>query len=81
METAYSQAVDGLTGLAKAYFDAAYTMDAEKFAPLFDPCASVTCRDHHEGVVVAPIATWLDMGRGMPSPRDAGGMRNDEILS
>lgn len=81
METAYSQDVDGLAGLAKACFDATDTMDAEKFALLFDPCASVTRRDDRDGMVVAPIATWLDIVRGMPSPHDAGGMRNDEILS
>jgi hypothetical protein len=81
METAYSQDVDGLIRLAKTYFEAAYTMDAEKFASIFDPSASVTRRDDHDGVVVTPIAKWLDIVRGMPSPRDAGGMRKDEILS
>src|SRR3954466_9653122 len=80
MEAAYSQDVDGLMGLAKAYFDAAYTMDAEKFATIFDPSASVTRRDDQGGVVVTPIAKWLDIVRGMPSPRDADSMRRDEIL-
>jgi len=81
METAYSQDVDGLTGLAKIYFEAAYTMDAEKFATIFDPSAFVTRLDDHGGVVVTPLATWLDIVRGIPSPRDTGGMRKDEILS
>ncbi|HWU72244.1 MAG TPA: nuclear transport factor 2 family protein [Sphingomonas sp.] len=81
VETAYSQDVDGLIGLAKAYFDAAYMMDAEKFAAIFDPSASVTRRDDNGDVVVTPIATWLEIVRGMPSPHDAGSMRDDEILS
>jgi hypothetical protein len=81
MEAAYSQDVEGLIGLAKAYFDAAYTMDAEKFATIFDPSASVTRRDDQGGAVVTPIAKWLDIVRGMPSPRDAGSTRRDEILS
>ena len=81
MEAAYSQDVDGLVGLAKAYFDAAYMMDAEKFAAVFDPSASVTRRDDRDGVVVTPIAEWLDIVRGSPSPQDVGGMRKDEILS
>jgi hypothetical protein len=81
MEAAYSQDVDGLIGLAKTYFEAAYTMDAEKFATIFDPSASVTRRDDQGGAVVTPIAKWLDIVRGMPSPRDAGSMRSDEILS
>lgn len=81
MQAAYSQDVDGLIGLAKAYFEAAYTMDAEKFATIFDPSASVTRRDDQGGAVVTPIAKWLDVVRGMPSPRDAGSMRRDEILS
>ena len=81
MEAAHSQDVDGLTGLAKAYFEAAYTMDAEKFATIFDPSASVTRRDDQGRVVVTPIAKWLDIVRGMPSPRDAGSVRRDEILS
>jgi len=80
MEAAYSQDLDGLIGLAKAYFDAAYTMDAEKFAMIFDPSASVTRRDDQGGAVVTPIAKWLDIVRGTPSPRDAGSMRRDEIL-
>jgi hypothetical protein len=81
MEAAYSQDVEGLIGLAKAYFEAAYTMDAEKFATIFDPSASVTRRDDQGGAVVTPIAKWLDIVRTMPSPRDAGSMRRDEILS
>jgi hypothetical protein len=81
MEAAYSQDVEGLIDLAKAYFEAAYTMDAEKFATIFDPSASVTRRDDQGGVVVTPVAKWLDIVRGVPSPRDAGSMRKDEILS
>ena len=81
MEAAYSQDVDGLIGLAKTYFDAAYTMDAEKFATIFDPSASVTRRDDQGGVVVTPVAEWFDIVRGMPSPCDAGSIRNDEIVS
>lgn len=81
MEAAHSQDVEGLTGLAKAYFEAAYTMDAEKFATIFDPSASVTRRDDQGGAVVTPIAEWLDIVRGMSSPRDAGSVRRDEILS
>jgi len=81
MERAYAQDVDGLISLAKAYFEAAYAMDAGKFATIFDPSASVTRRDDRDGVVVTPIAEWLDIVRGMPSPRNAGSRRRDEILS
>ena len=81
MERAFAQGADGLLGLAKAYFEAAYTMDAEKFATIFDPSASITRRDDQDGIIVTPVTKWLEIVRGMPSPRDAGSTRKDEILS
>lgn len=73
--------IDGLVALAKIYFDAAYAMDADTFATIFEPAALVTRRGDGDSVVVTPIAAWLDVVRGLPSPQDAGGARADQILS
>ena len=70
----------GLVALAQTYFDAAYEMDADKFASIFHESSSVTRRGDGDGVVVIPIAAWLDAIRGMPSPRQAGCMRDDRIV-
>jgi hypothetical protein len=73
--------MDGVVALAKTYLDAAYTMDADKFATIFNPTASVTRRADGENVVVTPVATWLDAVRSLTSPKEAGGVRADQILS
>jgi hypothetical protein len=71
----------GLITLAQTYFDAAYEMDAGKFAPLFSPAASITRRGEDDSVLVAALPAWLDAVRGLTSPRDAGVVRADEILA
>jgi hypothetical protein len=73
--------VRALHVLAQTYFDAAYAMDADKFATIFNPAASVTRRGDGDSVVVTPVAAWLDVVRGLTAPRDAGGVRADKILS
>lgn len=55
--------IDGLVALAKTYFDAAYAMDADMFATIFDPTALVTRRGDGDSVVVNPIAAWLNAVR------------------
>jgi hypothetical protein len=72
--------VAGSIALAQTYFDAAYEMDADKFAPLFSPAASITRRGDDD-VLVAALSAWLDAVRGLTSPRDAGVARADEILA
>lgn len=76
-----TESIDGLIALARTYFDAAYTMDADSFATIFDPAAFVTRRGDGNSVVVTPIAAWLDVVRGLTSPQDAGSGRVDQILS
>lgn len=73
--------IDGLVALAKTYFDAAYAMDADEFATIFDPAALVTRRGDGNSVVVTPVAAWLDAVRSLTSPQDTGGVRADQILS
>lgn len=73
--------IDGLVALAKSYFDAAYAMDADSFATIFDPTALVTRRGDGNSVVVTPIAAWLDLVRTLTSPQEAGSVRADQILS
>ncbi|HEV2509593.1 nuclear transport factor 2 family protein [Bosea sp. (in: a-proteobacteria)] len=73
--------IDGLVALAKTYFDAVYAMDADALATIFDPAASVTRRGDGDSVVVTPVAAWLDLVRSLTSPRDAGAVRADQILS
>jgi hypothetical protein len=70
--------------VAQDYFDAAYDMDADKFASLFHPSSSVSsvARVGDDITVsVTPIATWLTAVRTMKAPRQLGLERHDEILS
>jgi hypothetical protein len=73
-----------LVMIAQAYFDAAYDMDADKFASLFHPSSSVSSVasvGDDITVSVTPIATWLTAVRTMKAPRLLGLERHDEILS
>ncbi len=73
--------IDELVALTKTYFDAAYAMDADAFAAIFDSAALVTRRGEGSSVVVTPVAAWLDIVRTLSSPRDGGSARSDQILA
>jgi hypothetical protein len=73
--------VPALRSLAQTYFDAAYEMDAEKFASIFHPSSSVTKVGEDGNVGVTPIATWLAAVRNMKAPKQQGFERDDQILS
>lgn len=73
--------VQALKALAQTYFDAGYNMDADAFASIFDPLSAVTRIGDDGGVIVIPIATWLDVVRSAQSPRKLQLERKDEILS
>lgn len=73
--------VPALRSLAQTYFDAAYEMDAEKFATIFHPSSSVTKVAENGNVGVTPIATWLAAVRNMKAPKQQGFERDDQILS
>lgn len=73
--------VSALQSIAQSYFDAAYEMDAQKFASLFDPSSSVTRIGDDGRVSVTPIAAWLTAVRNMTSPKQQGFERDDQILS
>jgi len=70
-----------LRSLAQTYFDAAYEMDADKFAAIFHPASSVTKVGDDGNVGVTPIATWLAAVRNMKAPKQQGLERDDQILS
>ena len=70
-----------LAALAKTYCDAAYEMDADKFATVFHPSCSVTRAGDDGHVSVTPIETWLTGVRSMTPPKLQGVERRDEILS
>lgn len=73
--------ISALQSIAQTYFDAAYDMDAEKFASLFHPSSSVTKIGEDGDVSVTPIAAWLAAVRKLKSPRQQGFEREDRILS
>ena|SRR5687768_7837222 len=73
--------IRALTAIAKAYFDAAYEMDAEKFASIFHHSCSVTKVGEDGKVSVTPIEMWLAGVRSMKAPKLQGLERHDEILS
>lgn len=70
-----------LLALAQTYFDAAYEMDADKFASVFHPSSSVTKVGDDGNVSVTPIAAWLAAVQNLKAPKQLGLERHDEILS
>lgn len=70
-----------LRSLAQTYFDAAYEMDADKFASVFHPSSSVTKVGDDGNVSVTPIAVWLSAVRNMTAPKQQGLERDDRIIS
>jgi hypothetical protein len=73
--------VRALRSLAQTYFDAAYEMDADKFASIFHPSSSVTKVGDDGNVGVMPIAMWLAAVRNIKAPKQQGLERHDQILS
>jgi len=73
--------IRALLALAQAYFDAAYEMDADKFASVFHRSGSVTKVGEDGNVSVTPIEVWLAAVRNMKAPKQLGLERHDEILS
>ena len=73
--------IRGLLTVAQVYFDAAYEMDAEKFASIFHPSSSVTKVGDDGNVSVTPIETWLAGVRKMKAPKQQGSVRHDQVLS
>lgn len=73
--------VRALRTLAQTYLDAAYEMDAEKFASIFHPSSSVTKVADDGDVGVTPVAMWLEVVRNTKAPKQRGAERDDEILS
>ena len=73
--------IRALLDIAQAYFDAAYEMDADKFASIFDPSSSVTRVGDDGNVSVTPIEKWLAAVRNLKAPKQLGLERHDEILS
>jgi hypothetical protein len=67
--------------LAQTYFDAAYEMDADKFASIFHAASSVTKIGDHGEVAATPIATWLAAVRDMTAPKQQGLERRDQVIS
>jgi hypothetical protein len=73
--------IRALAAIAKTYFDAAYEMDADKFASIFHHSCSVTKVGEDGNVSVTPIEAWLVGVRSMKAPKLQGLERHDEILS
>jgi hypothetical protein len=73
--------IRALLAIAQAYFDAAYEMDADKFASIFHHSSSVTRVGDDGNVSVTPIEMWLAAVRNMKAPKQQGLERHDEILS
>jgi hypothetical protein len=73
--------IRALAAMAKTYCDAAYEMDADKFASIFHPSCSVTKAGEDGNVSVTPIEMWLAGVRSMKAPKLQGLERHDEILS
>jgi hypothetical protein len=70
-----------LLAVAQTYFDAAYEMDADKFASIFHPSSSVTKVGDDGNVTVTPIETWLGAVRTLTAPKQQGAERNDQVVS
>lgn len=73
--------IRALTAMARTYVDAAYEMDAEKFASIFHPSCSVTKVGEDGNVSVTPLEMWLAGVRSMTAPKLQGLECHGEILS
>ena len=73
--------IRALQALAQTYLDAAYEMDADKFAAVFHHSSSVTKVGEDGNVSVTPIETWLSAIRNTQAPKQLAVERRDEILS
>jgi hypothetical protein len=73
--------IRALLTLAQVYFDAAYAMDADKFASIFHPSSSVTRVGEDGNVSVTPLETWLAVVRNTQAPQLQGSARHDQVLS
>ena len=73
--------IRALRAMAQDYFDAAYEMDAYKFASIFHPSSSVTKIGEDGNVSVTPIEKWLAAVQSRIAPKQLGLERHDEILS
>jgi hypothetical protein len=73
--------IRALLAIAQTYFDAAYEMDADKFASILHPLSSVTKVDEDGNVSVTPVEMWLAAVRNMKAPKQLGTERHDEVLS
>jgi hypothetical protein len=73
--------ISALVAVAQAYFDAAYEMDADKFASIFHHSSSVTKVGEDGNVSVMPIEMWLAAVRTLKAPKQLGLERRDEISS
>lgn len=67
--------------MAQTYFDAAYEMDADKFASIFHHSSSVTKIADDGNVAVTPVQLWLAAVRNTKAPKQLSSERQDEILS
>jgi len=73
--------IRALLAMAQTYFEAAYEMDADKFASIFHHSSSVTKVGEDGDVNVTPVEMWLVMVRKMEAPKQLGSERHDEVLS
>ena len=73
--------IRALLAVAQTYFDAAYEMDADKFASIFHPSSSVTKVGDDGNVSVTPIEMWLGAVRTLKAPKQQGAERDDQIVS
>jgi hypothetical protein len=73
--------IRALLTLAQVYFDAAYEIDAEKFASIFHPASCVSKVGDDGNVSVTPLETWLAAVRNMTAPQQQGSVRHDQVLS
>lgn len=67
--------------LAQTYFDAAYEMNADKFASIFHRSSSLTRVGDDGKCTVIPIETWLGDIRKRKSPKEQGLERDDHIVA
>jgi hypothetical protein len=72
--------IRALLAVAQSYFDAAYEMDADRFASIFHPSSMVTRVGDDGDVSVTPIAAWLGAVRTLPAPKQQGAERDDQIV-
>ena len=73
--------IKAIEAATRSYLDALYEGDADKLAHVFHPTSALTSAQEDGHIKIVPRDEWLEAVRGRVSPKAAGLVRDDHILT